>query len=118
MKNAPSAKDLETVDNQYPEREYEVKISIPEFTCVCPRTGQPDYALIEITYTPHKQIVELKSLKLYIQQYRNMGIFHEAVTNRILDDFREAANPRRIQVLGKFNARGGITTDVSASWPE
>ena len=118
MNNAPSAKNLEIVDNQYPDREYEVKISIPEFTCVCPRTGQPDYALIEITYTPDKHIVELKSLKLYIQQYRNMGIFHEAVTNRILDDFREASNPRRIQVLGKFNARGGITTDVRASWPE
>jgi len=118
MNNAPSAKSLETVENQYMDREYEVKISIPEFTCVCPRTGQPDYAVIEITYTPHKHIVELKSLKLYIQQYRNMGIFHEAVTNRILDDFREASNPRRILVLGKFNARGGITTNVRAFWPE
>ena len=118
MNNTPFAKSLETVANQYLDREYEVKISIPEFTCVCPRTGQPDYGLIEITYTPLKHIVELKSLKLYIQQYRNMGIFHEAVTNRILDDFRQAANPRKALVHGKFNARGGITTNVRASWPE
>ncbi len=118
MNTTPSSNDLEIVDNQYPDRDYEVKISIPEFTCVCPRTGQPDYACIEITYIPHKHIVELKSLKLYMQQYRNMGIFHETVTNRILDDFKTAAKPRSIQVVGKFNARGGISTNVIASWPE
>ena len=95
-----------------------INISIPEFTCVCPRTGQPDFAVIEIHYVPNKHIVELKSLKLYIQQFRDIGIFHESVTNKILDDFRTACKPHKIEVIGRFNPRGGIRTDVEARWPE
>ena len=109
--------DLEIVENQYSDRDYEVKISIPEFTCVCPRTGQPDFALININYIPDKHIVELKSLKLYIQQFRNMGIFHEEISNRILDDFKSACHPRKIEVTGHFNPRGGIRTEVEVRWP-
>ena len=115
---SPSHVDFEVVDNQYPDRDYDVKISIPEFTCVCPRTGQPDFATIEIIYIPNKLIVELKSLKLYIQQFRNLGIFHENVTNKILDDFRLACEPRKIDVIGHFNPRGGISTVVKAHWQE
>ena len=110
--------ELKLVDNLYPDRDYEVNISIPEFTCVCPKTGLPDFAVIEINYTPDKLIVELKSLKLYLQQYRGVGIFHEAVTNKILDDFRLACHPKKIEVIGQFNARGGISTSVVARWPE
>jgi len=109
--------ELEIVENQYINRDYEIEISIPEFTCVCPRTGQPDFANIEICYIPDAYIVELRSLKLYLQTYRNMGIFHEAVTNKILEDFRSACKPRKIEVLGKFNPRGGISTNVKVHWP-
>mgnify|MGYP000159106584 FL=1 len=116
--SSPSHADLEVVSNQYSDREYMVNISIPEFTCVCPRTGQPDFAVIEIQYVPNKHIVELKSLKLYVQGFRNMGIFHESVTNKILDDFRTACKPHKIEVIGRFNPRGGIRTDVEARWPE
>ena len=116
--SSPSHADLEVVANEYSDREYMVNISIPEFTCVCPRTGQPDFAVIEIHYVPNKHIVELKSLKLYIQQFRDIGIFHESVTNKILDDFRTACKPHKIEVIGRFNLRGGIRTDVEARWPE
>jgi 7-cyano-7-deazaguanine reductase len=109
---------LEVVDNYYPDRGYEINISVPEFTCVCPNTGQPDFATIEINYVPDKLIVELKSLKVYIQQYRCVGIFHETVTNKILDDFRSACRPQKIEVVGRFNARGGISTNVVVRWPE
>ena len=109
---------LELVNNLFPKRNYEICISIPEFTCVCPRTAQPDFAIIDIEYIPNKLIVELKSLKIYLQQYRNIGIFHEAVTNKILDDFKDACSPRKIKVVGKFNARGGITTNVIAEWSQ
>jgi len=112
----PDYSDFEVVNNQFSDRDYDVKISIPEFTCVCPRTGQPDFATIEIIYIPNKLIVELKSLKLYIQQFRNLGIFHENVTNKILDDFRQACSPRKITVIGRFNPRGGISTVVEAHW--
>jgi len=108
---------LEIVENQYSDRDYEVKISIPEFTCVCPRSGQPDFALININYIPDKHIVELKSLKLYIQQFRNIGVFHEEISNRILDDFKLACHPRKIEVTGSFNPRGGIRTEVEVRWP-
>ena len=114
----PNCKDFDVVDNQHPNRDYDVKISIPEFTCVCPRTGQPDFAIIEIIYIPNKLIVELKSLKLYIQKFRNLGIFHEDVTNKILDDFRLACKPRKVDVIGHFNPRGGIRTTVEACWEE
>lgn len=107
---------LETFPNQHSDREYEVEISCPEFTAVCPRTGQPDFATIRITYVPHRQIVELKSLKLYLASYRDRGIYHEHVTNQILDDFVEACRPLRCEVVGDFNVRGGIKTIVRASY--
>ena len=115
---SPSYAELETVKNQYSDRDYLVKISIPEFTCVCPRTGHPDFANIEINYIPDDFIVELKSLKLYLQRFRSMGIFHEAVTNKIMDDFRLACKPRKVDVVGRFNPRGGISTVVEAHWSE
>lgn len=114
----PTSSEFEVVNNQYADRDYNVKISIPEFTCVCPRTGLPDFATIEINYIPDKLIVELKSLKLYIEHFRNLGIFHENVTNKILDDFRMACKPRKIDVIGHFNPRGGISTIVEAHWQE
>ena len=114
----PSHRDLEVVENQYGDRDYVVKVSIPEFSCVCPRTGMPDYAVIDIHYIPDKHIVELKSLKLYIVKFRNLGIFHEHVTNKIMDDFKKASNPKKIEVFGRFNPRGGIGTVVESSWQE
>ena len=114
----PSHKDLEVVKNQYADRDYVVKISIPEFSCVCPRTGMPDYAVIDIHYIPDKYIVELKSLKLYMVGFRSLGIFHEHVTNKIMDDFKKASSPRKIEVWGRFNPRGGICTVVESRWPE
>ena len=114
----PSHRDLEVVENQYADRDYIVKVSIPEFSCVCPRTGMPDFAVIDIHYIPDKYIVELKSLKLYIVGFRNLGIFHENVTNKIMDDFKKASSPRKIEVWGRFNSRGGICTVVESSWPE
>ena len=114
----PVSSELDLVENIYQDRDYEVSISIPEFTCVCPKTGQPDFATIEIQYTPDKLIVELKSLKIYLQRFRSVGIFHETVTNKILDDFRGACKPRKILVVGHFNARGGISTNVAACWPK
>jgi 7-cyano-7-deazaguanine reductase len=106
---------LETWENQYPDREYEVKIEIPEFNCICPKTGLPDFATITIRYTPDRDCVELKSLKLYITAFRNVGIFHEHAVNRILDDFTRDVKPRAVEVHGLFGARGGITTSVTAS---
>ena len=114
----PLFSDLEIVDNQYRQRDYEVKINIPEFNCICPRTSLPDFATIKITYIPNNWIVELKSLKLYIVKYRNIGIFHENVTNKILDDFVRAAQPKTIEIEGVFKARGGIDTTVLCRWPE
>ena len=110
----PHYKDLEVVNNDYQDRDYEINISIPEFNTVCPRTGLPDFGTIFITYTPDKYIVELKSLKLYIVKFRDIGIFHEHVTNKILDDFTRACCPKGIQVTGDFNPRGGIKTVVNS----
>ena len=112
----PNYKDLEIVKNEFPDRDYEITISIPEFNCVCPRTGLPDFGIIHINYFPNKYIVELKSLKLYIVKFRNIGIFHENVTNKILDDFKKAAKPKNINVLGDFNPRGGIKTSVKTKY--
>jgi len=106
---------LETFENQYSQREYEIIISCPEFTCVCPKTGQPDFATITLTYVPDKLCMELKSLKLYMFSYRDEGAFHEHVTNKILDDIVEACRPRA-QVTGDFNVRGGIKTVVKATY--
>ncbi len=110
----PHYKDLEVVNNDYQDRDYEISISIPEFNTVCPRTGLPDFGTIFITYTPDKYIVELKSLKLYIVKFRDIGIFHEHVTNKILDDFTNACCPKDIKVTGDFNPRGGIKTVVNS----
>ena len=111
MATQPS-KMLEAVPNQHPARDYEVSMVVPEFTCLCPMTGQPDFATIRIRYVPDQLLVELKSLKLYLWSYRQEGAFHEAVTNRILDDFVAAARPRWAEVVADFNVRGGIKTDV------
>jgi 7-cyano-7-deazaguanine reductase len=106
---------LETFPNQYPGRDYTIQIVCPEFTSVCPKTGQPDFGTLTITYTPDQKCVELKSLKLYLQRYRNEGIFYETVTNRILDDLVAVVQPRRMTVVAAFTPRGGITTTVTAS---
>lgn len=111
MTTHPS-KTLETFPNPRSERDYEIAFEIPEFTCLCPKTGQPDFATFRIRYVPDQLCVELKSLKLYIWSFRDEGHFHEAVTNRILDDFVAACGPRRISVEGDFNVRGGIHTVV------
>ena len=117
MNNSPPIyKDLEVVPNEYSNRDYTIDISIPEFNCVCPKTGLPDFGTIYIKYTPNKSIVELKSLKLYIVKFRNIGIFHEHVTNQMLDDFKLACNPKKIKITGDFNPRGGIKTVISAEW--
>ena len=113
---APSRK-LETFANPTPNRDYEIRFECPEFTCVCPMTGQPDFATIRIAYTPDRLCVELKSLKLYLWSFRNEGAFHEAVTNRILDDLVEALQPRKMEVTGDFLVRGGIHTVVVARHP-
>ena len=113
MPSQPS-RDLETVPNPAPERVYRVRMVAPEFTCVCPRTGQPDFATIVVEYAPGEKLIELKALKLYLWSWRDAGIFHEAVVNRILDDLSAAAPPRWISVAGFFKVRGGITTTVVA----
>jgi 7-cyano-7-deazaguanine reductase len=107
-------KQLEAFPNPNPERNYTIEFECPEFTCLCPRTGQPDFATIRIQYVPNVLCVELKSLKLYLWSYRNEGAFHEAVTNQILDDLVEAIKPRRMSVAGDFFVRGGIHTTVTA----
>jgi 7-cyano-7-deazaguanine reductase len=110
-----ASKQLETFPNPNPGRDYEISFECPEFTCLCPRTGQPDFATIRIRYVPNRLCVELKSLKLYLWSFRDEGHFHEAVTNRILDDLVKATAPRRMSVVGDFYVRGGIHTIVTAS---
>jgi 7-cyano-7-deazaguanine reductase len=109
---------LESFPNPNPERDYEIRFECPEFTCLCPRTGQPDFATIRIRYVPNELCVELKSLKLYLWTFRDEGHFHEAVTNRILDDLVALLQPRHMTVEGDFLVRGGIHTVVEASWPD
>lgn len=113
MPRQPSRK-LEAVPNPHPDRDYEVAMAVPEFTCLCPLTGQPDFATIRIRYGPDQHLVELKSLKLYLWSYRQEGVFHEDVTNRILDDLVATVRPRWAEVVGDFNVRGGIKTEVRA----
>ena len=115
MSTTPS-KDLERFDNPNPERDYEIRFECPEFTCLCPLTGQPDFAQIDIRYVPDAFCVELKSLKNYLWSFRNEGAFHEAVTNQILTDLVAACGPRRMEVEADFLVRGGIRTVVSATW--
>lgn len=109
---------LETFENAYPDRDYEIHITCPEWTALCPKTGQPDFATFIIQYVPDRLCIELKSLKLYMFSYRDQGMFHESVTNKILDDLVAACKPRRMEVKGCFNVRGGITTDVIARYAQ
>lgn len=113
MPSQPS-KDLETFDNPNPERDYTIRIQIPEFTCLCPKTGQPDFAELSLEYVADKLCVELKSLKLYVWSFRDEGAFHEAVTNQILSDLVAATQPRFMRLTAEFNVRGGIYTTVVA----
>jgi 7-cyano-7-deazaguanine reductase len=110
--SATPCKILETFPNPAPERDFHIHMQIPEFTCLCPKTGQPDFATLFVDYIPDQLCVELKSLKLYIWSYRNEGAFHEAVTNRILDDLVAAVAPRFMRLTAKFYVRGGIFTHV------
>ena len=110
----PSKKILETFPNPQPERDYTIRMRIPEFTCLCPKTGQPDFATLHLEYVPDRLCVELKSLKLYVWSFRNEGAFHEAVTNQIVDDLASVLDPRFIRLTAKFNVRGGIYTTVVA----
>lgn len=107
---------LETFDNQYPDRDYRIEIVQPEFTSLCPKTGQPDFGTVTITYTPRAKCVELKSLKFYLQAFREQGIFYEHVTNAILDDLVAVMHPQWLKVQIAFNARGGITETVTAQY--
>lgn len=109
--------ELETFPNPRPERPYEIRFECPEFTCLCPKTGQPDFATIRIRYVPAQTCIELKSLKLYLWSFRDRGAFHEAVTNQILDDLVAATQPRSMTVEGDFYVRGGIHTVVEVSHP-
>lgn len=107
---------LETFENQFPGRDYTIEIVCPEFTSVCPKTGQPDFGTLTFQYIPNARCVELKSLKLYLQQFRNAGIFYENVTNRILDDLVAAVEPRWMRLIAAFTPRGGIRTTITAEF--
>lgn len=109
-------KELEVFDNPQVERDYTIRIDMPEFTCLCPKTGQPDFATLLLEYVPDKLCVELKSLKMYIWSFRNEGAFHEAVTNQILADLVDATRPRYMRLTARFNVRGGIYTTVIADY--
>jgi 7-cyano-7-deazaguanine reductase len=111
------SRELVAVPNPHTGRDYEVRCEAPEFTCVCPLTGQPDFAVVTVTYVPEDRLIELKSLKLYLWSYRDEGAFHEDVTNRILDDLVAAVGPRRMTVRTDWNVRGGIHTVVETSHP-
>ncbi|HXV12028.1 MAG TPA: preQ(1) synthase [Burkholderiales bacterium] len=113
MPSRPS-KRLETFANPNPARDYRIHMEIPEFTCLCPRTGQPDFATLHLEYVPDRLCIELKSLKLYVWSFRNEGAFHESVTNRMLEDLVRAARPRFMRLTARFNVRGGIYTTVTA----
>jgi 7-cyano-7-deazaguanine reductase len=112
----PSASQLETFPNEFPERDYTIQIVCPEFTSVCPKTGQPDFGSITFVYVPDQKCVELKSLKLYLHRYRDEGLFYETAVNRLLDDFVTACQPRWLEVIGEFTPRGGITTTVQCEY--
>lgn len=113
MTTKPS-KDLDTFTNPQPGRDYTIRITVPEFTCLCPKTGQPDFAIINIEYVPAELCVELKALKLYMWAFRDEGAFHEAVTNEILDDLVKAISPNFMRIRAEFNVRGGVYTTVIA----
>jgi 7-cyano-7-deazaguanine reductase len=111
-----SSKEIDIFPNPNPERDYEIKMECPEFTCLCPKTGQPDFAVITVSYVPDKLCVELKSFKLYLWSFRDEGGFHEKVVNQICDDLVSACKPRKLKVVGDFNVRGGIYTSVSVEY--
>ena len=111
--NKKEVLQIETFPNQIPGRDYTIEMECPEFTCLCPKTGQPDFAILHISYIPEKLCLELKSLKIYLVSYRNEGGFHEKVTNIILDDLVSACRPRKMTIVGEFNVRGGIHTTVT-----
>src|ERR1700730_3873802 len=115
MPSKPS-RSLETFPNPAPQRDYEIRFECPEFTCVCPMTGQPDFATVRIQYVPDERCVELKSLKLYLNSFRDVKVFHEHVINLILEDFVKACNPMSVEIEGDFNVRGNIKTTVKASY--
>jgi len=117
LTEAPSRDQIETFPNPVPGRAYVIEIVCPEFTTVCPKTGHPDFGTLTFTYTPDQCCVELKSLKLYLQRYRNQGVFYEVVTNRILDDFVAVVKPLRCELAGRYTPRGGISTNVTVSYP-
>ena len=108
---------VETFPNPEPRREYVVEIEVPEYTSVCPKTGQPDFGTLEISYAPARKCLELKSLKIYIHSYRNRGVFYEAAVNGILDDLVASSAPRWMEITGSFTPRGGISTTVTARYP-
>lgn len=107
---------IEVWENQYPDRDYTITMEIPEFTCICPKTVLPDFAVIKIEYSPDEYCIELKSLKMYTIFYRNIGIFHEHLINKMLDDFVKAAQPRWVKIIAAFSPRGGIATTVSREY--
>lgn len=109
--------EIEVWTNQYPEREYLVQLEVPEFSCICPKTGLPDFAILYLDYAPKETCLELKSFKMYINAYRNVGIFHEHLVNKILDDVVKACQPRWARLKAVMNPRGGITTTVESAWP-
>jgi len=106
---------LEPWENPYPDRDYNIEISFPEFTCLCPRSGYPDFATIRLSYIPDKYVVELKSIKMYLNSYRDQGISHEEVTNKIFDDLKEVLTPRKMEVIGDFNVRGNVKTVIKVA---
>ncbi len=115
MPGTPFAETLECFENSYPNRDYTIEIVCPEFTSICPKTGQPDFGTLVFRYVPDKHCVELKSLKLYLQRFRNEGIFYENVTNRIFDDLITALDPRRAELESRWGARGGITSNITVT---
>lgn len=118
MNHTPPSRDqLETFANQFPSRDYTIEIVCPEFTSVCPKTGQPDFGTLTFRYVPAGKCVELKSLKLYLQAFRNEGIFYENVTNRILDDLVAVTEPRQMTLVAQFTPRGGISSRIIVSYP-
>ena len=108
--------EIEVWDNQYPDKEYSIQLDVPEFTCICPKTGLPDFAVITIEYSPRKYCIELKSFKMYTIFFRNVGIFHEHLINKMLEDLVAVTKPRWVKIRGVFNPRGGITTTVSREY--
>ncbi|MGB5425873.1 MAG: preQ(1) synthase [Gammaproteobacteria bacterium] len=115
MSTQPS-KDLETFPNPHPDRDYTIRIRTPEFTCLCPKTGQPDFATLQLEYVPDQACIELKSWKLYVWSFRDEGAFHEDISNRILNDLVKACQPRFMRLHAEFNVRGGVYTDVTVEY--